>query len=320
MNSNRFFTLETEAREIFIQLPKAFFMEDSKYYKMSLQAKTLYGILRDRNNLSIKNGWVDSEGKIFFIFAQNELSKILGVNVKTLRNYLKELEKNDLLFRKRSGATLVDTLYLLQAEVSQSQSYQLMGKNYPSHEKEEKINNSTEKTPEIKKVMGKNYPSRQVKITLHDGAKLPPSNNELNNNKLNNTESSSSSSIKNICDYLSTEINITTTNYYKTKLKSYLDQELTEDLIIAAINEAAASATTGVSIKYICAILDRYLKSNIKTIEDLNLDKEKFIKSKNIEKSKTSQFTNYGQRSYDFKNLENKLLGWDQPSDDDVEV
>ncbi|MGX6408663.1 replication initiator protein A, partial [Weissella confusa] len=48
----------------FFQSPKAFIYDD--FYKpMSVHAKYLYGILRDRFELSFKNDWVDDDGFIY---------------------------------------------------------------------------------------------------------------------------------------------------------------------------------------------------------------------------------------------------------------
>lgn len=130
MNANRFFTLETESRNQFYQVPKIFMMEESTYFKMSAMAKLTYGVLADRNSLSISNGWIDDERRVFFLFNQKALCAVLGVkDPKTVRRYLKELESADLLYRESQGDGMVDRLYLLQVDVDESQSYQLMGQN-----------------------------------------------------------------------------------------------------------------------------------------------------------------------------------------------
>ena len=152
---DRFFTVETEARQQFYQVPKAFMCKDSKYFKMNPMSKLLYGILADRNSLSMKNGWVDKLGRIYFVFNQSELCDVLGgIDPKTLRKYLKELEIMDLLFRKRIGLKQPDHLYLLQVEAPQTL---------------------------IKSLMGNNSPSRQGKIPHQEGEKFPPNNTNNNN-------------------------------------------------------------------------------------------------------------------------------------------
>ena len=135
MDNKRFFTLETESKNKYYQIPKIFMVKESKYSSLSAMAKLTYGILADRNSISIENGWIDAEQRVFFIFDQESLCDILGVkDPKTVRKYLKELEKIDLIFTVRQGINLPNRLYLLQVEVSESQSYQLIGKNPLSRE------------------------------------------------------------------------------------------------------------------------------------------------------------------------------------------
>ena len=45
----------------FYRIPKVLFT-DRRFENISTDAKTLYGILLDRMNLSAANGWLDQEG------------------------------------------------------------------------------------------------------------------------------------------------------------------------------------------------------------------------------------------------------------------
>ncbi|MEA4827277.1 DnaD domain protein [Clostridium sp. JNZ J1-5] len=65
--------------------------------------------------------------------------------------------------------------------------------------------------------------------------------------------------------------------------------------------------------KYIDAILNNWFTSDIKTLEDIEKkDKIKGNFKKNVyNNGKNDSFNNYEQRSYDFDELEKKLLGWD---------
>ena len=154
INLNKFFTIETENKKQFIQIPKQFIHKNSKYFAMNPMTKLLYGILADRNSLSIKNGWIDDKGRIFFIFTQSELCEQLAISAPTLRKYLKELEQNNLLYRKRQGLNLPDLMYLLQVDTEENilleHSSKLKEKILPSRDKEnlsqEKINFSSNNT------------------------------------------------------------------------------------------------------------------------------------------------------------------------------
>lgn len=68
--------------------------------------------------------------------------------------------------------------------------------------------------------------------------------------------------------------------------------------------------------KYIDGILGSWNKDNIKTVEDVEKKDKKKVRyinpqAKNRSASKSSTFNNFKQRNYNFKDLEKKLLGWD---------
>jgi len=51
----------------FFKIPKILYT-DSIFKTLSSDAKVLYAILLDRMSLSMKNGWLDEENKVFIIF------------------------------------------------------------------------------------------------------------------------------------------------------------------------------------------------------------------------------------------------------------
>ena len=65
--------------------------------------------------------------------------------------------------------------------------------------------------------------------------------------------------------------------------------------------------------KYIDAILNSWFKDGIKTVEDVAIknNKAKNYKPSQVSKNSRDTFNNYEQRSYDYNDLEKKLLGWD---------
>lgn len=74
--------------------------------------------------------------------------------------------------------------------------------------------------------------------------------------------------------------------------------------------------------KYIDGILGSWNKEGLKTVEDIDSKDTKktyhpnnFNKNNNVNKATNSTFNNFKQRSYNFKDLEKKLLGWDNKDD-----
>ena len=60
----------------YFRVPKILFL-DIKFKDLSTDAKTLYGILLDRMGLSVKNGWLDEQGRVYIIFPVQEVMDAL---------------------------------------------------------------------------------------------------------------------------------------------------------------------------------------------------------------------------------------------------
>lgn len=107
------YSASDETIQRFYQLPKIFDIEPF-YRKMSLGAKYMYAVLRDRQDLSIQNGWLDKKGYTYFYFDCNKLSELLNVSTSTLNKYKKELIKHYLLLQVRQGQGVPNRMYILK--------------------------------------------------------------------------------------------------------------------------------------------------------------------------------------------------------------
>lgn len=79
---------------------------------MSTDAKTLYGILLDRMGLSVKNGWLDEQGRVYIIFPVQEVMDALGYADNKATKLFRELEKFGLIERKRRGLGKPNLIYV----------------------------------------------------------------------------------------------------------------------------------------------------------------------------------------------------------------
>ena len=70
---------------------------------LSQTARITYMILYDRARLSQKNGWVDEEGRVYFVFPIKEICKNVGRGECAIKQALNDLEKEGLLVRKSGG-------------------------------------------------------------------------------------------------------------------------------------------------------------------------------------------------------------------------
>ncbi len=58
----------------FYRIPKLLFT-DSRFEALSTDAKLLYGMLIDRMELSLKNGWIDERGRKYLYFTIDEIQE-----------------------------------------------------------------------------------------------------------------------------------------------------------------------------------------------------------------------------------------------------
>ena len=89
----------------FYRVPKILFSE--AYFKgLSVEAKVLYGLMLDRMSLSMKNQWIDAEGKVYINFSVENIQEYMGCSKNKAVAILKELDSDGgigLVEKKRMG-------------------------------------------------------------------------------------------------------------------------------------------------------------------------------------------------------------------------
>lgn len=139
----------------FYRVPKVLFT--SEHFKgLSCEAKVLYGLMLDRMSLSIKNGWLDEEQRVYIIFTVEEIMDLLGCKNQKAVKLLKELDDKNgigLIEKRRLGMGKPNVIYV---------------KNFIIDEQNNTVNE--EKMPENAEKSKKceNHTSRNVKITLQE--------------------------------------------------------------------------------------------------------------------------------------------------------
>lgn len=61
----------------FYRIPKVL-LTDQRYRGVSMEAKVLYGLMLDRMGLSVRSGWMDSEGRVYIYFTLEDALEALG--------------------------------------------------------------------------------------------------------------------------------------------------------------------------------------------------------------------------------------------------
>ena len=146
MNFNYYYKNEAEQFN-FYRIPKVLFT-DKHFSKLSVEAKVLYGLLLDRMSLSLKNDWIDSEGKVFIYFKLEDVQECMGIGKDKCIKLFAELDKGiGLIERKKQGLGKPTMIYVMNfnytdTEVQTSAVVDKMSTTSPKAEAEESSNNA----------------------------------------------------------------------------------------------------------------------------------------------------------------------------------
>lgn len=166
----------------FYKIPKILFT-DEYFKKISVEAKVLYGLMLDRMSLSMKNQWLDGEGRAYIYFSLEDIMESLGCSNKKAITIMKELDAEagiGLIEKKRQGQGKPTMIYVKQFVVQDVQKC----KKYTSEEKTA--------IPEMKKLhvlKCENAISRSEESTCLKVKKIHTNKNNINNTDLSKTES-----------------------------------------------------------------------------------------------------------------------------------
>lgn len=114
---------------------------------VSETAKLVYVLILGRIKLSQANNWTDSNGHVYCRYTIQDLMADTGKSKSTILTALDDLEKQDLLFRRRGGAGYANMLYLKLPVFStsdvQKTAPQKSGKQDPNNKTKIKKNKNT---------------------------------------------------------------------------------------------------------------------------------------------------------------------------------
>ena len=79
---------------------------------MNDMAKMVYLLLYDRARLSMRNGWLDEDGRVYVYFTEEHLAEVLHRTEATIRTALNTLEHHGVILRKRQGAGRPNRIYV----------------------------------------------------------------------------------------------------------------------------------------------------------------------------------------------------------------
>lgn len=80
---------------------------------LSETTKLIYMLLLDRARLSMqKDSWQDDQGRVFIHFTIKSLAAAIHMSEMTVKNALKALEQQGLIYRQRQGVGLPSRIYV----------------------------------------------------------------------------------------------------------------------------------------------------------------------------------------------------------------
>ena len=266
--------------EMFYKLPQELF--DECFKGLSIGAKVLYAILRDKWGQSQKNGWHDENG-IYCNFSVKLLSEKLGCSEKTTISYKKELSNYHLISERRQFNS-TNKIYVNR--VSEAKSY--VHEDFTCTE----VKNLHHVHEDFTCTEVKNLQSNQTNINQTNLTRLNDDDDRVQ--KLENIQSGTIAQTLRSRGFKLDQIQF-------QQLFDYIALDgMKIELVQLAISKSADNEAR--NFRYLKSILDNWKKNGVKTVEEAEQADEKYKSSK---KPKTYN----GQK--DFKSGKYALLGTD---------
>ncbi len=206
------FYYEKEAEQFsFYRIPKMLFTE-ARFKKLSSEAKILYGLLLDRMSLSVKNGWLDEENRVYIYYTAKEVMESLNVAKEKCTKIFAELDCENgcgLITKIKQGLGKPDMIYVMNfvGYMSFENEGDVTGMQDEQYDVEPIENSSVDdssktvpeiESPEFRKSKFKKFENRTSvvsKIKCLEVRKSNTINTELNNTNNNYTDFSNTNLI-----------------------------------------------------------------------------------------------------------------------------
>ena len=243
----------------FYQLPKELY-ELEKYKDLSNDACVLYAMLRDRLQVSRKNGWIDEEGRVYFIFSRSEAALMIRKSKNSIIKYFNELTKADLLEEREIEKGGAYRLYLGKIQNNGNYIPEIKAKKERIKEDIKVKEQSKNKKNTPKNDTGAKFTLVQ-NLNGEGGSnfgkggvqKLHPSNTNISNTKYIKKEKKKKS------------------NFDKT-IENYTDSEELREAILEFIKfrKGIKSSLTDRALTLLLRNLDKFAKNDNEKIEIIN--------------------------------------------------
>ena len=190
-NLNLDYYYGTEAEQYsFYRVPKAL-LTDPRYKGVSIEAKVLYGLLLDRMSLSVRNGWMDKDRRVYIYFTQEDAMALMNCGKDKATRLFRELDQGGigLIERKKQGQGRPTRIYVknftLPPELDQPQQSQTQPEGPQTAESQQSrpLDSAAVKTAPFEQ-------SAPLEISGQDCGFPAPNKTDKNKTDSNDTESS----------------------------------------------------------------------------------------------------------------------------------
>ena len=120
------YTRQNITQSTFYQFPK-FLLHDDELASLTNDARVLYALLRNRHEMSIKNGWYDEKDEVYIYFKREEMQELLRVSKNTAIKAINALIALDLVQEERQGQNMPNRIYLLAPDAEAAKPLKTLG-------------------------------------------------------------------------------------------------------------------------------------------------------------------------------------------------
>lgn len=175
----------------FFKIPKILYT-DSIFKTLSSDAKVLYAILLDRMSLSMKNGWLDEDNKVFIIFTIDEIEETMNIGRNKAINIMKEIQDFGLIEKKRRGLGKPNIIYVKNFLVeSTEENSTVRGETY----EDRSLNDKFQEVSKANSQKFEKQTSRNLENKPQEVSKTNCNKTNINKTKKSDTNMSKTTSI-----------------------------------------------------------------------------------------------------------------------------
>lgn len=160
-------------RFTFYRIPKLL-ITSPVFKRVSDSAKLLYGLMLDRMSLSIKNGWIDEDGRAYIYFTTNDVMEAMCCGTEKATKLIAELDSEKgigLIERKKQGQGKPAIIYLKKFYVEEDSRNSRL---------------SEIESQDFGKSKNKTFENRKSRVSETESAEFRESKG--NNTNINNTD------------------------------------------------------------------------------------------------------------------------------------